>query len=386
MAADLPMGKADRSLAVFWHPDVLLHDTGSGVFEASASALMAVDERHPESAPRILNMKAILERGPLASVTSWETVHLHRESELELVHSAQYLDDLRRTAEGGGRRFTPTTVLGASSWPALLAAASAAIEAGIAAMTREDCVSYALVRPPGHHAQPDCADGYCFLNNAALAAEAALRQGARRVAIIDFDVHHGNGTQECFWGRSDVLTVSLHMDHGAWGPTHPQTGAVSEIGAGEGEGFNMNLPLPYGTGDAGYGRAMRELVVPLVERFEPDLVIGAIGQDASQFDPNGRQNLTMRGFRTLGEILRSLADRCAAGRLALIQEGGYAVSYAAFCLHATLSGALAVPTGIEDPLAFLPDRDNGVEAMLRNAREQLSNHWPGALSRSAADP
>jgi acetoin utilization deacetylase AcuC-like enzyme len=369
------MGGVGGSLAVFWHPDVLLHNTGSGVFEAAPSPLIQYGEPHPESAVRILNMKSILERGPLASRISWKAVTLHPASELETVHSAAYLDELRQACDAGGRRFTATTVLSRRSWPALRAAASAAVEATSAAVTREAAVTYALIRPPGHHAQPGCADGYCFLNNVAIAAESALRLGARRVVIIDFDVHHGNGTQECFWRRSDVLTVSLHMDHGAWGSTHPQTGAVSELGGGPGEGFNLNLPLPYGTGDAGYERAMREVVVPLVDKFKPDLVIGAIGQDASQFDPNGRQAVTMRGFHVLGEILRSLADRWADGRLALIQEGGYAPSYAAFCLHATLSGALMIPIGIEDPLAFMPDDGDGVTAVLERAGGALAPYW-----------
>ena len=137
--------------------------------------------------------------------------------------------------------------------------------------------------------------------------------GAQRVAIIDFDVHHGNGTQECFRTRPDVLTISLHMDHGAWAPSHPQTGTVPGVGEGASDGFNLKLPFPYGTGDAGYARAMREVVAPVVDRYQPDLLIGATGQDASQFDPNGRQTVTMRGFRVLGETLRSIADRSARG-------------------------------------------------------------------------
>jgi acetoin utilization deacetylase AcuC-like enzyme len=166
------------------------------------------------------------------------------------------------------------------------------------------------------------------------------------------------------------------MDHGSWGPSHPQTGAVSESGAGAGEGFNLNLPLPYGTGDAGYARAMREVVEPLVEQYRPDLVIGAIGQDASQFDPNGRQTVTMKGFRALGEILRSIADRSAGGRLALIQEGGYAATYAAFCLHATLCGVLGVPAAVDDPLAYMPDREDGVTLVLGQALDMLQTYWP----------
>jgi acetoin utilization deacetylase AcuC-like enzyme len=374
------MTGAERSLTVFWHPDVLLHDTGEGVFEAPPSPLVTAAETHPESAPRILNMKSILERGPLASALGWAPVALHGEDELELVHTPAYLDELRRSAAAGGRRFTATTVLGRQSWPALLAAASAAMEAARAASARPGLPAYALVRPPGHHAQPGCADGYCFLNNAALAAETALRGGAERVAIIDIDVHHGNGTQECFWSRADVLTISLHMDHGPWGSSHPQTGAVSELGGGAGEGFNLNLPLPYGTGDAGYGRAMREVVGPLIARYQPDVLIGAIGQDANQFDPNGRQTLSMDGFHVIGELLGSLAERCSGGRLALIQEGGYAVTYAAFCLHATLAGVLGRPAGIEDPLAYLPDDGGGVSAVLAQALSALKPYWPGAFS------
>ena len=374
------MTGAEGSLTVFWHPDVLLHDTGEGVFEASPSPLIAAPETHPESAARILNMKSILERGPLASVLEWAPVPLHGEDELERVHTPAYLEEVRRSGAAGGRRYTATTVLGPGSWPALLAAASAAMEAARAASARPGVPAYALVRPPGHHAQPECADGYCFLNNAALAAETALRGGAERVAIIDIDVHHGNGTQECFWSRADVLTISLHMDHGAWGSSHPQTGAVSELGDGAGEGFNLNLPLPYGTGDAGYERAMREVVGPLIARYQPDVLIGAIGQDANQFDPNGRQTLSMDGFHVIGELLGSLAERYSGGRLALIQEGGYAVTYAAFCLHATLAGVLGRPTGIEDPLAFLPDDGGGVSAVLTQALSALEPYWPGAFS------
>jgi acetoin utilization deacetylase AcuC-like enzyme len=370
---------ADHQLEVFWHPDVLRHDTGRGVFEAAPSPLLAVSERHPESAPRIENMKSILERGPLASHLTWSPVRLCAEAELELVHTPEYVSAIRQTAADGGRRFSATTVLAADSWPALIAAASAAMEATRAALRDGAAPAYALVRPPGHHAQPAQADGYCFFNNAALGAEVALGAGAERVAIVDFDVHHGNGTQACFWERPDVLTISLHMDHGSWGPSHPQTGSVSEVGSGPGAGFNVNVPLPLGTGDSGYELAMREIVVPLVSDYQPDLLIAAIGQDASQFDPNGRQSLTMSGFYVLGEIVRTLAQATAGGRLALIQEGGYAPTYAAFCLHATLCGALGLSSQLEDPLAFIPDSVDAAGAVAR-VREAIEPLRPRAFT------
>lgn len=142
-------------------------------------------------------------------------------------------------------------------------------------------IAYALVRPPGHHAQPTQADGYCFLNNAGLAIQLALSSGCKRVAVVDTDVHYGNGTAEGFYNSSDVLAISLHMNHGSWGPSHPQSGSIDELGEGRGLGFNLNIPLPNGTGDKGYEYAMMELVAPAITKFRPDMVVMVIGQDSS---------------------------------------------------------------------------------------------------------
>jgi acetoin utilization deacetylase AcuC-like enzyme len=142
-------------------------------------------------------------------------------------------------------------------------------------------LSYALVRPPGHHAQPTQADGYYFLNNAGLAVQLAVESGCKRVAVVDIDVHYGNGTAEGFYERDDVLTISLHMNHGSWGPSHLQTGLHDEVGRGKGLGFNLNVPLPNGTGDKGYEHAMHELVVPAISKFMPEMILLVIGQDSS---------------------------------------------------------------------------------------------------------
>jgi acetoin utilization deacetylase AcuC-like enzyme len=142
-------------------------------------------------------------------------------------------------------------------------------------------VAYALVRPPGHHAQPSQADGYCFLNNAGLAVQLALDSGCKKVAVIDIDVHYGNGTAEGFYSSDKVLTVSLHMNHGSWGPSHPQSGSIDELGDGKGYGYNLNIPLPNGTGDNGYVYAFNELVVPSIHKFEPDMIVLVVGQDSS---------------------------------------------------------------------------------------------------------
>jgi len=357
-----------EQIVVFWHPGCLDHDTGLGTFEAPASPLLAVLEKHPEGPDRIRNIHSMLKRGPIAPHLRWIVGREVTEEELLVFHTASYLEELRRAERDGGRRFTSTTVLQPGGLRACGIAAGTAIEATGHVLAGKASLAYALVRPPGHHAAPAQADGYCFLNNVALAAEHALHSGISRISIIDWDVHHGNGTQEGFYERADVLTVSMHMDHGAWGPSHLQSGAAAEVGRGAGCGFNVNVPLPMGTSDSGYLRAFEALIAPEVTRFRPELIIVAAGQDASQFDPNGRQLVTMRGFHALGAATRVLADKLCGGRLLLVQEGGYNVSYTAFCAHATLEGVLGLPSNLKDPLAYMPDRTPHIDAIIGEIR------------------
>ncbi|WP_199190397.1 class II histone deacetylase [Nitratireductor sp. StC3] len=360
----------EAKLAVFWHPAVLEHDTGEGVFEAPPSALLAEQVRHPESAPRLANMKSLLERGPVRERIAWHDGRLATDAELTLFHAPAYLDEIR-AADREGRRFSATTLMSKGSLRGLLAAAGTTV-AALEHLCDTGQVSMALIRPPGHHAAPAMADGYCFFNNSGIAARVAQRRGLARVAVIDWDVHHGNGTQEGFYNDPDVLTVSLHMDHGAWGPTHPQTGGTEETGRGAGMGANLNLPLPMGSGDKAYLAAFDRFVLPALQRFGPDLIIVGNGQDPGQFDPNGRQIVTMAGFNTLARRARAAADRLCGGRLLVVQEGGYNPAYAAYCLHATAEGFLDLPCGLADPLAFMPEPDARVEADIAALAERLA--------------
>lgn len=173
------------------------------------------------------------------------------------------------------------TFLNPGSWEAALLAAGTTLSAMKYVLDGHGKIAYALVRPPGHHAQPTQADGYCFLNNAGLAVHLALNSGCVKVAVVDIDVHYGNGTAEGFYRSDKVLTISLHMNHGSWGPSHPQNGSIDELGEREGFGYNLNIPLPNGTGDRGYGYAMTELAIPSIEKFEPDMMVMVIGQDSS---------------------------------------------------------------------------------------------------------
>lgn len=351
---------SQEPIALHFDARVLEHDTGFALHEAAESPWFAAHEPHTEGRLRIERMHDILERGPIADRIRFAAGRLATEDELARVHDPDYIAEVRRAIERGGGWVTGTTRLGATSYAPLLAAAGTALAAAETVMSGAAPMAYALTRPPGHHAQRAQADGYCFFNGAALAADAARRAGAERVLVIDWDVHHGNGTQDIFYERDDVLTVSVHMDHGAWGPSHPQTGRAEETGMGAGAGFNQNIALPLGAGNAGYARAFDEVIAPLAERFAPDMIVCASGQDASAYDPNGRHNVSMPGFYGIGQRVRALADRFSEGRAILVQEGGYNPSYAPYCLLATVEGLLgATPTA--DPLAYVPDQTLGLD-------------------------
>ncbi|MEU0686383.1 class II histone deacetylase [Streptomyces uncialis] len=362
---------------VFWDARVLEHDTGSGFWEAAPSALLAEPELHPENATRVRNMKSVLERGPVADGIVWRPGRLATEAELATVHDPSYIAEVRaRGAAPAGRSWlTSTTTVAPGSWEPLLAAAGTCLAAVDAVLDGSCEVAYALVRPPGHHAQPRQADGYCVFGHAALVAQRARERGAERVAVVDWDVHHGNGTQECFYDRPDVLTISLHMAHGPWGASHPQTGAPDELGRGAGLGHNVNIELPVGAGDRAYADAFERVVRPLLRRFRPDLIVAASGQDAATFDANGQHNVTMSGFHRIGSLLRECAAELTGGRLVLTQEGGYARSYAAYCLHATIEGLLGREPSLADPVAYVPDDITRGDAALDRVRAALAPHW-----------
>ncbi len=360
---------------LFWDARVLDHDTGAGLWEAAPSDLLAEQETHPENAVRVRNMKSVLERGPVAPHVRLRPGRPASEEELATVHDPAYVTAVRETCERGGGRLTSTTVVSAASWEPLLAAAGTCLAAADAVLDGTARMAYALVRPPGHHAQPAQADGYCVFSHAALVAQRARDRGVPRVAVVDWDVHHGNGTQECFYDRADVLTISLHMAHGSWGPSHPQTGAPEELGTGAGLGHNVNVELPVGAGDRAYADAIEHVVAPLLRAYRPGLLVCASGQDASTFDPNGRHNLTMAGFHRIGALLGGLAEELTGGRIVLTQEGGYARAYAAYCLHATIEGLLGLAPALADPLAYIPDDAERGVAALDRVKAALAPYW-----------
>jgi len=351
-----PSPTPDR-IHVFWHDGMLNHDTGTGIFDSGVDpGFLDILEKHPENSDRVRNMLSILKRGPISPYISWHSGRPALISELLTFHTSGYVNELVEADRNGGKMICVGTFLNPGSWDAALLAAGTTLSAMKHILDGLGNMAYALVRPPGHHAQPTQADGYCFINNVGLAVQLALDSGCKKVVVIDIDVHYGNGTAEGFYRSDKVLTISLHMNHGSWGPSHPQSGSVDELGDGDGFGYNLNIPLPNGTGDKGYEFALTELVVPAVENFQPDMMVLVVGQDSSAFDPNGRQCLTMEGYREIGKKVRSMADKHSNGRLLIVQEGGYHVTYSAYCLHATLEGVLNLPLPLlSDPIAYYPE-------------------------------
>ncbi|MBT3557097.1 MAG: hypothetical protein HOC63_16985 [Rhodospirillales bacterium] len=360
-------------LSVFFDPKIFEHNTGEGFFDSIPSEYLPVVELAPENADRTRNMLGVLKDGPIKSSLTWHQAPPADREATALFHEDGYLDSLDAIGPTEIVRYSNTTVFGPGSMGAINAAAGQTIGAADHVWSGEVKLAYALVRPPGHHAQPTKADGYCFINNIGVAIEHLRQKGLKKAAVIDWDVHHGNGTQEGFYDDPDVLTISLHMPHGAWGESHHQTGAADEVGVGAGVGSNINIPLPYGSGDQAYARAFDEIIAPAIEAHAPEIIFVAAGQDANQFDPNGRQLLTMAGFHQLGLKARGLADKVSDGRLVLVQEGGYAMSYAAYCLHATLEGVLQIDPSLSDPIAYVPEDLRGLTQALEEIKAERAS-------------
>lgn len=272
------------------------------------------------------------------------------EDELRRVHTPEHIARIQAESDqpGGGDAGDGISPFGCGTYDIAALAAGGVIETVEAVWDNRVRNAYALVRPPGHHAVAETGMGFCVFNNVAIAVRHAQRVlGAARVAIVDWDVHHGNGTEAIFAADPTVLTISLHQDN-----VFPvDSGRLTDRGSGDGFGFALNLPLPAGTGDGGYRYAMETVVVPAIQRFRPDLVMVSCGFDAGAMDPLGRQMVTSDGFRELTAQVAAAADEVCGGRLVLSHEGGYNPATVPFCGLAVLESLCGKKT-VADP--FLP--------------------------------
>jgi acetoin utilization deacetylase AcuC-like enzyme len=305
-----------------YHPIYLKHDTG----------------RHVEIAARLEAIIAYLEKTGLTSQLTLIEPRPATIDEIALVHQRQYIKEIEETAAKGGGWLDPDTVMSSESYQAALYAAGGVIRAVEAVMVGEVANAFALVRPPGHHATASQAMGFCLFNNIAIAAKYALNKyKLERILIIDFDVHHGNGTQAAFYDNPHVMYISTHEY-----PFYPGTGRLEEVGSGEGRGTNLNIPLPAGCGDEEYLAAFEQIIVPAARRFKPQLILVSTGYDGHWGDPLAMMRLSVGGYGRMAGIIKGLADELCEGRLALTLEGGYNLKAQAASVKATFDALMGV--------------------------------------------
>jgi acetoin utilization deacetylase AcuC-like enzyme len=337
---------------VLFYDDPLFreHDAGDG---------------HPERPDRLDAVRRGLREGglepkliaaPMRPVTTEELLRVHTE------------EHVARVAGTHGRtfRFDPDTVAGPRSYDAALLAAGSVVEAVDRVLADEADRAFCAVRPPGHHAEADRAMGFCLFNNVAVGAAHALHRGLTRVLVVDYDVHHGNGTQEIFYEDPRVLYISSHAY-----PFYPGTGSLDEMGEGKGVGYTVNLPLPSGTGDGQYARLYRDLVAPIGKTFAPQLVLVSVGFDPHALDPLAGMRLTERGFGELTDVCLDIADKCCNGKAVFVLEGGYDLNAIAASSATVMRGLLGEH---HDPVT--PAAGGRFEEEVALMKREIGRHWP----------
>ncbi|HEX2707625.1 MAG TPA: histone deacetylase [Solirubrobacterales bacterium] len=333
----------------FSHPACLEHDPGEQL------------PGHPDAPERLLAIERLLE---VRDWLGWErrAAPAASEDEVRLIHSERLVRSLADLCTAGGGAIDADTFVGKASHRATLHAVGGACEMTRALLGGEARVGFSGCRPAGHHAEPDRAMGFCLFNHVAIAAELAIRElGAERVFVLDWDVHHGNGTAEAFRHRSDVLVLSIHE-----AGIYPGTGAPGDAGSGAGEGYTVNLPVPAGSGEELWLSLAEHIVVPVLLAFKPDLVLISAGFDAHEDDPLADCRLQAGSFARIARQVRDAADRLDAP-IGAVLEGGYEPLALAYSVAATL----AALGGEGEAISAAP------EAMLTSrAASYVSHYWP----------
>lgn len=338
----------------FSHPACLEHDPRE------------LSPGHPDTPERLIALeRSLLERDWFG----WErrAAPGAEQSLLELAHSAAHVASMQAISNEGGGAIDGDTFLGRRSFTAARHAAGGAVEMVRALLDGDAKIGYCGVRPSGHHAEHDRAMGFCVFNNVAVAAAAAIAErGLSRVFVLDWDVHHGNGTAEIFRGRSDVLFASIHQS-----PLYPGTGPLADVGSGAGEGYTINLPVPPGSGEALWLALLDRVVLPAARTFEPELILVSAGYDAHAADPLADCRLRTESFVAMAARARALSELQAAP-LGLVQEGGYDSEVLAECVCAVMPALSSDTPPMVPPSAGAGEAD----ALVDRAVERLARYWP----------
>lgn len=334
----------------FWDEKCFWHSGGNYALTVPVGGLVQpmAAGGFPDSPETKRRLKNLIDTSGLIQDLDARSAQSATNEDLLRVHPENYLRRFKELSDAAGGELGPRAPFSTGGYEIAAVSAGLAKAALYSVLENRHQNAYALSRPPGHHCLPDLPNGFCLLANIAIAVEAALEERLTdRVAVIDWDVHHGNGTEAIFIDRDDVLTISLHQER-----NYPMdTGDAEDRGVGAGDGFNMNISLPPGGGHALYLEAMERLVVPALDQFRPDVIIVACGFDAAAVDPLSRMMATAETFRAMTEmVMESASDHCN-GRLVLVHEGGYSEVYVPFCGHAVLQQLSGSQIEAADPLA-----------------------------------
>lgn len=334
--------------------DIFLeHDTGPG---------------HPESPERLVSIYGMLDQSGLSAELKKVELRKAAKEEILLIHSEDHYDRIQST-QGRETYLDGDTPASPKSFEAALYAAGSLLEMVDQVMGGKLDSGFALIRPPGHHAERDEAKGFCLFNNIGIAAAYALaNQGLKRILVADFDVHHGNGTQHSFYDTDQVLYFSTHRY-----PFYPGTGYFNEIGTGKGKGFTINIPLPSGMGDAEYDTIYTNALMPIAREYQPELILVSAGFDCYDQDPLGGMEVTEAGFARLGSIFLKLADELCPGKLIFGLEGGYSLEGIARCIREVLVRML----GREKPVEEMGKPTEGFERLLQELSKHHKLFWKG---------
>jgi acetoin utilization deacetylase AcuC-like enzyme len=334
-----------------WHELFSWHNTGNFALVAPYGFPVQPGEHaeNPETKRRLRNL--LDASGLLKKLTLLEP-RPATEGEILRVHAREHFERIRQHKDDLAWEASPTAVMGRGTFDIALLAAGGCIEAVEAVVRGRVKNAYALVRPPGHHATPDMSMGFCIFSNAAIAGMHALEAlRLERIAFVDWDVHHGNGTQAAFWRDPRALTISIHQDR----CFPPDSGTVSERGEGPGHGYNINIPLPPGSGRGAYEAAFDRVVLPALRKFRPQLIIVPSGFDAGGWDPLGRMMLSSTAYRRLTRSLMDAADELCGGRMVMTHEGGYSAASVPFFGLAVLETLSGISTEVVDPFQAMID-------------------------------
>lgn len=360
-----------RTVGYLWDTLYGWVDTGSGGFTAAdpAAGLQPIGHHVAHADTKRRFHEAVQVSALRKHLTTLEPQPASDEDLLR-VHTAEHVESIKTQSQNpkGGDAGDGATPFGKGGYDIGKLAAGGALRAAEAVVNGEVDTAYALINPPGHHAERARGMGFCLFNNASVAAAYAKEKlGLTRVAIVDWDVHHGNGTQDIWWDNPEVLTISLHQNK----CYPPESGFREHNGQGAGEGAALNIPLPPGSGNKVYEMAVKDVVGPALKAFEPELIIVASGFDASVMDPLARQMVTQQGFKSMTEQIMAVADEVCEGKVVFVQEGGYSPYYLPVCGL----GVLEVLTGVEsrfgDPFSTLFSTQ-GVDDLFDHQRHEVA--------------